>query len=126
MSSGYGKFEVLEWVDLQETPNHVYALLKGFLERQDANRFISLTTSLPAEDEIRNVIEGSTYALIRRGGFIQSESFSKTPLKKLTQFFFAAGSTFLRPYKGDVYNVAPNGNHPVYRYSKPILLGVDL
>ena len=67
MSSGYGKFGSFGMGGLQETPNHVYALPKRFFERQDANRFISLTTSLPAEDEIRNVIEGSTYALIRAG-----------------------------------------------------------
>lgn len=39
---------------------------------------------------------------------------------------FSAGSTFTKDFLGDVYDVSNNGRHSVYRYAKPMLMGVDL
>ena len=46
--------------------------------------------------------------------------------KKKTQYFLAAGSLLPRRFEGDLYEVGPGGAHPVYRYGRPILLGVTL
>ena len=54
---------------------------------------------------------------------MQSASFN-TAAKKQTQFFLAAGSLFSQKYHGELFNVYNGGAHKVYRYSKPLFLGV--
>lgn len=83
-----------------------------------------LTTSLPRDDELEQTMQHAQYRLIRRSGFIQSNTFNAEPFKKQTQYYLAAGATCTQRYHGDLYTVAESGNHPVYRYSKPMFLGV--
>jgi CRISPR-associated protein Csm4 len=70
-------------------------------------------------------MEGASFQLVRRGGFVQSEHYADTGRKKKTQIFFAAGSVFHKRFKGALYAVG-NGRHEVYRYGLPIFLGVTL
>ena len=37
-----------------------------------------------------------------------------------------AGSCFEDKFVGDVIDVSKDGTHPVYRYGKPIMIGIDL
>ena len=46
--------------------------------------------------------------------------------RKNDLYVFSAGSTFTKDFSGDVYDVSNNGRHSVYRYAKPMLMGVDL
>ena len=79
-----------------------------------------------SEEELEQALEGATYQLVRRGGFVASDTYAETPQKKKTQYFFRSGSVFGHRFTGDLYSVGGFGEHPVYRYAKPMFLGVDL
>ncbi|MDO5563598.1 MAG: type III-A CRISPR-associated RAMP protein Csm4, partial [Synergistaceae bacterium] len=127
VSSGYGKFTLAEdpymFDETTDEPDFQTRLLQRMLT-EDAPSYMSLTTSLPRDDELDRAMDGCSYSIRRRGGFIQSATFGDTA-KKDTQYFFAAGSVFRKKYVGDIFSVAHGGSHPVYRYSRPIFLGVE-
>ncbi len=100
-------------------------LLTDKLDSQ-SNGYITLSISLPVDSELENSISGSNYLLVKRSGFVSSEKYSKKPLKKKDFYAFSAGSYFTNKFDGDVYDVSQNGSHPVYRYAKPLFLGVQL
>lgn len=116
ISSGYGKFAC--------TPCAVPPKFKEMLCASGTD-YISLTSSLPGDDELETAMDGAYYSMIRRGGFVYSPEIGET-VKKETQFFFASGSVFKTKYKGALYNVYKGGKHPVYRYAKPIFMGVSI
>jgi CRISPR-associated protein Csm4 len=100
--------------------------LKQKLHNSESSSFMLLNLALPKEEELAGAVEGSTYALERRGGFVWSKNYGKTFYKKKTGYLFAAGSVFKKPFRGDVFDVSVEGAHPVYRYGKAMFLGVDL
>lgn len=122
-SSGYGKFSICSVSDIESNKKEQYDKLNKYLTCDSSDNFISLTTSIPKDSELEDVINLCSYKLVRRAGFIFTDSLDK-PVKKLCQYFFAAGSVSSVKYQGDIYNVGKNIPHPVYRYSKPIFLGV--
>lgn len=124
-SSGYGKFTVDDEIYLDTPVDNATEILKSMLNSQNVNQYILLTTALPNTNEIEKAVENAKYQLVRRSGFIFSDSISN-PVKKQTQYFFAAGSVFDRRFSGDLYDVGLNMPHSVYRYSKPIFLGVNV
>ena len=95
------------------------------LMMQSPKHYLLLTTSLPTDGELEDVLDGAYYQLARRGGYVQSNTFSSTPQRKRTQYFLAAGATLARTFAGALYNVADAGAHPVYRYAKPMMLGAS-
>ena len=50
----------------------------------------------------------------------------ETPIKKQTQYFLTAGSVLQHTYQGELYDVGIGVSHSVYRYSKPLFMGVTL
>ena len=44
--------------------------------------------------------------------------------KKKDLYVFRAGSCFVHPFAGDIYDVSDGGSHPVYRYARAMFLGV--
>jgi CRISPR-associated protein Csm4 len=125
-SAGYGKFTIGDEIFIDEVCDEQTEWLKRSLHYQTAKSFLLLNLALPKEDEMPGAVEGSTYALERRGGFVQSTGYGTTFYKKKTGYLFAAGSVFRKTFQGDVFDVAVEGAHPVYRYGKPLFLGVDL
>lgn len=124
VSSGYGKYILTEEVILDDASSPELVRLNQMLKDDNAKNYLLLTSSLPNNNELTEVMEGSSYKIIRRSGFVQPGN-SKTPLyKKQTQYFFSSGSVFIKKYQGDIYNVSKQYEHPVYRYSKPIFLGL--
>lgn len=126
VSSGYGKFELAEdpyTFDATTEEDGQTRLLQRMLT-EEFPLYVSLTTSLPSDKELDSALDGAWYIVRRRGGFVQSDTFGASAKKK-TQFFLAAGSLFRTKYAGSLYNVAHGGNHEVFRYSKPLFLGVD-
>ena len=99
--------------------------LHDALEKRDAKHQLLLTTSLPADDELEDALEGAQYQLVRRAGYVQSDTFAKSPVRKRTQMFMAAGAMLSRPFRGALYTVAQNERHAVVRYAKPMMLGVS-
>ena len=115
-SSGYGKFNY-EICDLPES------LLQKL--NKDSEKYMSLTTSIPGDDEIKNIMDDAEYLLVRRGGFVSSETYSDTLRKKQTVFFASSGSVFSKKYDGGLLEVQTSeGNHKVYKYSIPLFVGV--
>lgn len=123
-SSGYGKFEVDDVIFLNEPFDDQTKWLSAALQNAQAAHHLLLTTSLPTDEELENVFEGASFQLTRRGGFAVSDG-TDTQRKKRTQYFLAAGAVLNTPFAGAIYDVG-GSSHSVYRYSKPILLGVSL
>ena len=114
-SSGLGRFQIY--------PGELPENIKGLLEKT-SDRYISLSISLPTDTELDSCMEGASYALEKRSGFVESSSYSDSFMKKRDLFMFTAGSVFSKKYLGDIFDVSSGGNHPVYKYGKPIFMGV--
>ena len=113
-SRGFGKFT------LQTAEN------KFITENinSEKNYYMLMTSSIPKEDEMEKALDDAYYNLIRRGGF--SLSPYQNTFKKQTQYYLVSGSVLKNKFDGDVFKVGENGSHDIYRYSKPLFLGVDL
>ena len=115
ISSGLGKF-VLE---IEEAPRQLIKRLQG-----EYKWYMSLSISLPQDNELEKSMEGATYHLIKRSGFVASEYYAKEQRKKRDLYCFLSGSCFVMKYKGDMIDVSNGGGHPVYRYMIPMWIGV--
>lgn len=124
-SAGYGSFTLEQVLDLSKDTDPQAKWLYRALKGKDAKHWLLLTTSLPADHELDRALDGAAYQLVRRGGFVQSSTFSASPVKKETQFFLGAGAVLNNPFSGALYNVADGGTHGVFRYAKPMMLGVS-
>ena len=119
-SRGYGRFSFELMTKRSEYTDY---LLSKIGKKAENN--LLLTTSLPEKDEINNVLDGAYYNIVRRGGFSFSPN-TDIMVKKETGFFLSSGSVLKNTFKGNVYKVGRNGNHSIYRYSKPIFMEVTL
>ncbi len=126
VSSGYGKFHVVEAIALSADCTGDARWLYERLNDEDAAHQLLLTTSLPREDEMDAVMERACCQVVRRGGFVQPGIDSDGARKKRTQYFLTAGAVLERRFSGDLFDVSGNGTVPVYRYGKPVFLGVEL
>ena len=116
-SSGLGRFSVEE----VPVPEFLSVQLCG-----EHPVYMTLSVSLPEEDELEEALTESTYALIRRSGFVYSETYAEEALRKNDLYMFDSGSVVRNRFRGGVYDVSNKGAHPVYRYAKPMFLGVAL
>lgn len=115
-SSGLGRFTSTA----SEPPAHVTALLQ-----REGTRHMALTTCLPTDAELSDdLLDEATYLLVRRSGFVASQTYAPTPLRKKDLYKFAAGSVFHTRFSGDVVDVSNGGAHPVYSYAKPLWMGL--
>lgn len=88
------------------------------------SKYLLLSVALPQKDELASVLNGKEgYQLLKRSGFIFSDSCADR--RKRDLYVFSAGSYFSKQFTGDVYNVSNGDTHPVYRYAKPMFLGVS-
>lgn len=88
---------------------------------------ILLSLYSPIENEIDNIdFNNSFYSLIKRNGFIYSNTYSNNLYKRKSISMFKEGSCFCGNIKGDIKNVSQNGNHNVYRYGKAFYIGIDI
>ena len=123
-SAGYGKFHVQSCQKV-DGDDHQLKWLKSALEKNTSKTQLLLTTSLPAENELEGILDGASYQLTRRSGFVRS-SIGGAGRKKKTQYFLSAGSVLPKRFKGCLYDVGEGETHPVMRFSSPVLLGVEL
>lgn len=94
---------------------------------KDSKYKMLLSLYSPTKNEIDNIdFNNSFYSLIKRNGFIYSTSYSNNFLKRKSISMFKEGSCFSGNIKGDIKNVAQNGNHNVYRYGKAFYIGIDI
>lgn len=124
-SSGYGRFHLEgDPICLNDSPDPQHQWMLRALE-STAAPYLLLTSSLPANEELDTALEGAAFQVVRRAGFAFTEQ-ADTPQKKQTQYFLAAGSVLQHRYQGALYDVGLGLPHPVYRYSKPLFMGVTL
>ena len=119
-SSGMGRFtfeKVLE-EDYQYSLQELMTMLNV-----KADTYMTLSLSLPKENELENVLESARYKIIKRSGFVASSKFPDKRKKDL--YVLSAGACVASKYEGDVYDVSSDNNyHAVYRYAKPMFMGV--
>ena len=125
VSAGYGKFHTVDKILLDEPFDEQTEWLYQALTADHAEKQLLLTTSLPQNEELDDALEGASFQLVRRGGFMASDRVD-TPLKKKTQYFLSAGSVFRHRYQGALYDVSLTEAHPAYRYARPIFMGVSV
>ena len=125
VTSGCGRFVLDDEIDLDAPFDDQTEWLSNALSGEHSH-YLLVTASLPRDDELDETLAGASFALVRRGGFVQSDTYAHTARKKRTQYFLASGSVLTRRFDGDLYEVGGGGAHPVYRYGCPVLLGVDL
>ncbi|MCD8090353.1 MAG: type III-A CRISPR-associated RAMP protein Csm4 [Clostridiales bacterium] len=113
-ASGYGRFTARA------------ASAAGFENRLNgkSERYMSLSVSMAADNELEDVLTGASYKIIKRSGFVQSDTYSERQLKKRDLYVFAQGAVFTKRFQGDIFDVSQEGAHPVYRYEKPMLIGI--
>lgn len=117
-SSGMGKFTTYNAKIPEE-------LLEGIcIDGQTMDNYMALSVSMPEDNELEQIMRNSRYALLRRGGFISSGSYANRQVKKKETYIFKSGSVFKTTFEGTLRDVSGEGNHPVYRYAKPIFLEV--
>lgn len=100
---------------------------ENFCEKLEkkGTRYMSLSVSLPTDEELETVMQGAEYLLGKRSGFVASEHYGLEQMRKKDLYVFQAGSCFAERFSGDIYDVSnKKGGHPVYRYAKPMLVEV--
>lgn len=114
-SSGKGKFTL----KVSRGAEHL-------LERvnRTAEWHMLLSSALPTDEELEHVLEGASYLLQKRSGFVYSQTFAEEQMRKRDLYTMQAGSCFRQTFQGDIYDVGEGGTHPVYRYAKAMFLGV--
>ncbi len=126
-SSGLGKFELEE--DRIEPP--LYESDKQIINLINSkdDYYMSLSSLIPASDEVEKIdVSKSFYTMAKRSGFVFSTAYADKFLKKRDSYIFTSGSCFSKPIKGELIDVSVKkiGKHSVFRYGKPIYIGVKI
>lgn len=115
-NSGLGHFDL----EIAELPKELNKRLNT------KGEVMTLSVSLPTGKELEDVLDDSRYLLVKRSGFVDSYTYSKEQRRKKDIYLFKSGSCFNKTYQGDIYNVSSGGSHPVYKYAKPLFMGVEV
>lgn len=113
--SGKGRFVLKQ--------GNMDASLQSMLDKK-TDRYMLISSALPAEDELETALDGASYLVQKRSGFVYSPNYADEEMKKRDLYTMQAGSCFKAKFSGDIYDVNEGGNHPVYRYAKGMFLGV--
>lgn len=111
-SSGYGRFTV-EKLDIPDefSKNIV-------VNDSEYGVYMTLSTSIPNNDELDVVLPTAEYLLEKSSGFAYSST-SRNLLKKQDLYKFAVGTTLTKTYNGNIFDVRPDDfPHPVWNYAK--------
>ena len=123
--AGYGKFSLLETFDLSHASNAQVVWIWKSLSRSASPRQLLLTTSLPRPEELESALDGACFQMVRRAGFARSASQETHDRKKRVQYFLTSGSVLRRRFTGNLYPVGSNDKDFVFRYGRPIFLGLS-
>ena len=113
---------------------------------QESEIKMLLSGAFPQEKELDQSLEGASYLLNKRSGYVASEFYAEEYRKQFLldrnetqreKSFFdqlvfyenkfgkkLAKSRDEIEFEGDIYDVTNGGSHPVYRYAKPLFMGV--
>lgn len=112
-SAGYGRF----YCKKSDVP------FENML-RSNAGLYMTLSVCMASDDELEKALCGASYKMIKRSGFVQSATYSDEQVKKRDFYMFSTGSVFKERFCGDIFDVSIKGKHPVYKYAKPVLMGI--
>ena len=115
-SSGMGKYK-MPYAKLPQSYQDKLERTKG--------KVMTLSGCIPPADKMEEVLEGASYQLRKRSGFVASETFAPEQRRKQDLYVFSAGSCFQKAFEGQIVDVARGGSHPVYRYAMPLFVGVE-
>lgn len=125
-SSGYGQFIVEDEFELDEFPlcgaddAALYQLL-----HQNGPIFMSISAVTPVADEIEE-IGNCTYKLMRRSGFVYSESIAE-PYKRNSFYALQEGSCMQKALDGQIIELShEKSSHPIYKNMTGFWLGVNI
>lgn len=117
-AAGLGRFVL----HLGKLPANIHSRLV-----KSGKQYMTLSVSLPTDDELEDALIGAEYLLCKRSGFVASEQYAKEQQRKRDLYVLKAGACIRMLYAGDVYDMSDkNGSHPVYRYAKPMFMEVDV
>lgn len=114
-SAGLGKFILF--------PANMPAALTDRIVTHSESRVMTMSISC-CDDDNKDVCKEASYKLIKRSGFISSETYSKNNFKKQDLYCYKSGAVFSGTFNGALKDVSLQGNHPVYRYAIPMFLEV--
>ena len=123
--AGYGKFSLSEILDLNHAPNAQAVWIWKSLSRSESPRQLLLTTSLPRPEELDAALDGACFQMVRRAGFARPASEETRGRKKRVQYFLASGSVLRRRFAGNLYPAGADGKDFVFRYGRPVFLGLS-
>lgn len=115
-TSGYGKFQ-MEYLNL---PKELEDRIK--IENYSLKMLVAL--ALPKENELKKACSNASFQVIKRSGFVASDTYAEHLQRKKDFYAFAGGSCFYDTFDGDIYDVSLGGRHSVYKYAVPIFVGV--
>jgi CRISPR-associated protein Csm4 len=93
---------------------------------QESGRYMLLSAALPRREEMQEALNQAEYLLSRRSGFVSSADYAPEYMRKKDLYVLRSGSCVRHRFEGDIYDVSGGqGKHPVYRYAKPMFMGVD-
>lgn len=116
-SSGLGRFEYT----CRRLPE---AMERRFTEKH--SRYMLISSALPENEELPLVLESATYNILKRSGFVDSDTYADSHVRKNDRYVFAPGSCFAQPFDGTVIEENNGGRHPVFRYEKALFVGVNV
>ena len=95
----------------------------GYLKKK-SEKNILLSTALPEDEELEQVIKDSSYLLIKRSGFVDSSEYALQQMRKRDLYVFSSGSCFAHTFRGRIIEERNGRKHPVFRYAKAFFMGV--
>ncbi len=114
-SAGFGRYTFTFF----DAPQSVTDKLIG-----KSNMKICISTAMAKPEELEKTLENARYILAKRSGFVLSQNYADSLMRKKDFYAFKAGSCFENTFDGDVFDVSDGGSHPVYRYAKPMFMEV--
>lgn len=125
-SIGYGKFDfeiTNEGEKLSYDEEELLGRIKN-IENYDKKMLISLLS--PSVKEIEELdIDKISYSLLKRGGFVDSFTYSENLVKKKYVFMFEEGSVMNKNINGEIKDLKRYGNHSIYRNGIAMYVGVE-
>ena len=115
-SCGYGRFTFKG----EEMPDSLAERFEG-----NYQTYMALSSCMASEEELDDVVADACFQLKKRSGFVDSGIHGNQNLRKKDYYMFCAGSCFKKKFYGEVADVSRIGSHPVYRYAKAMLIGVN-
>lgn len=114
-SSGMGKFKLVNG----KASSEIFERLNNSSKRK-----MTLSISLPRDEELDNALDGAGYVLVKRSGFAEVYGEKIKPYRKRDLYMLKSGSCFENSFDGDIYDVSTNQPNAVYRYGIPMWMEV--